>query len=89
MASVADSDLPQQPGYTEIRADFPFAGALSKYLLSVEHATMRTITTIPLPDEQEPDLFDLPPAPAPEQLELFAEEDLKEVAPTMDSQTEN
>ncbi|GJB76973.1 hypothetical protein ACK56M_08765 [Pseudomonas sp. s4] len=50
---------------------------------------MRTIIPIPLPDDQEPNLFDLPPGPAPEQLDLFAKEELKEVAPTMDSQTEN
>ncbi|WP_165957391.1 hypothetical protein [Pseudomonas sp. H9] len=34
---------------------------------------MRTI--IPIPDDQEPDLFDLPPGPAPGQQELFAEEE--------------
>jgi len=42
-----------------------------------------------IPEEETPELFDLPPGPAPEQLELFAEEELEEVAPTMDSQTEN
>ncbi|MEW5621601.1 hypothetical protein ABGT18_09835 [Pseudomonas putida] len=46
-------------------------------------------TIIPIPEDDDPDLFELPPGPAPEQLELFAEEDQKEVEPTMDSQTEN
>lgn len=48
------------------------------------------MNTTPLPeDDQEPDLFDLPPGPAPEQLDLFAEEELQQMAATMDSQTEN
>lgn len=39
---------------------------------------MRTI--IPIPEDDEPDLFDLPPGPAPEQLELFTEES-QQIAP--------
>lgn len=35
---------------------------------------MTTITPIPLPDEETPDLFEPAPGPAPEQLELFAKE---------------
>lgn len=35
---------------------------------------MLTITPIPLPDDQEPDLFDVPPGPAPMQYDLFADE---------------
>lgn len=50
---------------------------------------MPTITPIRLPDDQQPDLFDLPPGPAPEQLDLFAEDELQEVAVTMDSQAKN
>ena len=50
---------------------------------------MRTIIFSPLTDDQEPDLFDLPPGFAPEHLDLCVEEELMEVAPTMDSQTGN
>lgn len=39
-----------------------------------------TITSIPLPDDQEPDLFDLPTRPAPVQYDLFTEEKLQQVA---------
>lgn len=39
------------------------------------------MTITPIPEDDEPDLFELPPGPAPEQLDLFAEEELKEVAP--------
>lgn len=33
-------------------------------------------------DDDQPDLFDLPPGPAPVQLELFTEEELQQITPT-------
>lgn len=72
--------------YTQRCADFTSCEGASQ-VLAKETATMPTI--IPIPEDDDPDLFELPPGPAPEQLELFAEEDQKEVEPTMDSQTEN
>ena len=35
---------------------------------------MRTITPISLPDDQEPDLFEAAPGPAPVQYDLFADD---------------
>ncbi|WHH52873.1 hypothetical protein QFA96_12290 [Pseudomonas sp. Ap32] len=49
------------------------------------------MSPIPLPDDDDetPDLFEPAPGPAPVQYDLFTEEELQELAPTMDSLSED